>query len=60
MKVSLDEITVIAQWPAGAVVSYSEWQSLPGQETTLRHSTVIFSNTGSELLWLRLHETAAA
>ncbi len=60
LKISLDEITVIAEWPAGAVVSYSEWQSLPGQERTLRHSTVVFSKTDSNLLWLRLHETAAA
>lgn len=59
LKISLDEITVIAEWPGGAVVSYSEWQSLPGQENTLRHSTVIFSNAGSDLLWLRLHETSA-
>ncbi|WP_413498528.1 DUF4440 domain-containing protein [Buttiauxella gaviniae] len=59
LKISLDQITVIAEWPAGAVVSYSEWQSLPGQENTLRHSTVVFSKTGSDLLWLRLHETAA-
>lgn len=60
LKISLDEITVIAEWPAGAVVSYSEWQSLPEQEKTLRHSTVVFSKTDSNLLWLRLHETAVA
>ncbi|MCE0846519.1 DUF4440 domain-containing protein [Buttiauxella sp. A2-C1_F] len=59
LKISLEEITVIAEWPAGAVVSYSEWQSLPGQEKTLRYSTVAFSKTDSALLWLRLHETAA-
>jgi hypothetical protein len=60
LKISLVDITVIEQWPAGAVVSYSERQSLPGQQSTLRHSTVVFSMTGSEMFWLRLHETAAA
>ncbi|TNV13106.1 DUF4440 domain-containing protein [Buttiauxella sp. B2] len=60
LNISLGEITVIAEWPAGAVVSYSEWQSLPEQENSQRYSTVIFSKTGSDLLWLRLHETAAA
>lgn len=56
LKIELEEIKVVAEWPAGAVVSYSERHSLPGSEPTLRHSTVVFT---PGLSWLRLHETAA-
>ena len=59
LKISLDQITVIAEWPAGAVVSYGEWQSLAGHEKTLRNSTFAFSKTDSAVLWLRLHEIVA-
>lgn len=56
LNIELEEITVIEEWPNGAVVSYGERQSQPGEKGTLRYSTVIFS---AEMQWLRLHETAA-
>ncbi|MCT4708439.1 MAG: DUF4440 domain-containing protein [Ewingella sp.] len=56
LKIELEEIEIVAEWPTGAVVSYSEKQSLPGGTVSMRHSTVVLN---SDLLWLRLHETTA-
>ncbi|WP_145563641.1 DUF4440 domain-containing protein [Yersinia aldovae] len=58
LKIELSNIETVAKWPEGAVISYSEKQSLPGQLATLRHSTAVFSLTDSVLLWQRLHETS--
>jgi hypothetical protein len=60
LKIELSDIEIVAEWPAGAVVSYREKQTLPGQPSTLRHSTVVFSRQADRPLWLRLHETTAA
>ncbi|WP_435952297.1 DUF4440 domain-containing protein [Dryocola sp. BD626] len=60
LKIKVADIAVIAEWPDGALVSYSEIQTLPGEAGTLRHSTVAFSRTNGGVRWLRLHETAAA
>ncbi len=60
LKIELADISVIAEWPEGAVVSYSEKQTLPGQAATLRHSTVVFSKATTGMQWLRLHETTVA
>ncbi|MGB7800659.1 DUF4440 domain-containing protein [Buttiauxella sp.] len=55
LKIVVEEITIVEDWLTGAVVSYSERQSLPGQEATLRYSTVVFADGK----WKLLHETMA-
>lgn len=54
LKIVVEEIKIVEDWLTGALVSYSERQTLPGQEPTLRYSTVVFVDTK----WKLLHETA--
>lgn len=60
LKITIKDVALIAQWPTGAAISYTEQQSLPAQEPTLRYSTVIFSQMTNGLVWQHLHETATA
>lgn len=60
LAISIEEMTLVAEWPTGAVVSYREQQRLPGQAATLRHSTVVFEQTQTGLGWRHLHETPIA
>ncbi|MBF4652635.1 DUF4440 domain-containing protein [Serratia marcescens] len=60
LEIEIEEMKLVAEWPTGAVVSYREKQSLPGQNATLRYSTVVFERQSSALGWRHLHETAAA
>ncbi|HEO9035492.1 TPA: DUF4440 domain-containing protein [Serratia marcescens] len=60
LEIEIEEMKLVAEWPTGAVVSYREKQSLPGQNATLRYSTVMFERQPSALGWRHLHETAAA
>lgn len=60
LAISIEEMTLVAEWPTGAVVSYREQQRLPGQAATLRHSTVVFEQTETGLGWRHLHETPIA
>lgn len=60
LAISIEEMTLVAEWPTGAVVSYREQQRLPGQAATLRHSTVVFEQTETGLCWRHLHETPIA
>ncbi|EPE3626548.1 DUF4440 domain-containing protein [Serratia nevei] len=60
LEIEIEEMKLVAEWPTGAVVSYREKQSLPGQNATLRYSTVVFERQPSALGWRHLHETAAA
>jgi hypothetical protein len=57
LAISIEEMTLVAEWPTGAVVSYREKQRLPGQAATLRNSTVVFEQTQTGLGWRHLHET---
>ncbi|AHM72283.1 nuclear transport factor 2 family protein [Yersinia hibernica] len=59
LKIELSHIETVAQWSEGAVISYSEKQSLPGQPATVRHSTVVFRLSDRGLLWQHLHETSS-
>lgn len=60
LEIAIEEMTLVAEWPTGAVVSYRERQTLSGQATTLRNSTVVFEQTRTGLGWRHLHETAIA
>ncbi|CAI1142800.1 DUF4440 domain-containing protein [Serratia ficaria] len=60
LAIAIEEMVLVAEWPTGAVVSYRERQSLPGQAPTLRHSTVVFEQRPGGLGWRHLHETAIA
>jgi len=60
LTIAIEEMQLVAEWPTGAVVSYQERQTLPGQTATLRHSTAVFEQTQSGLGWRHLHETAVA
>lgn len=59
LEIVIEEMRLVAEWPTGAVVSYREKQSLPGQSATLRYSTVVFERLPNALGWRHLHETAA-
>ncbi len=59
LKIEIDQINVVSRGQEGAVVEYREHQSLPGQPTTLRRSTVVFTQgEGRCPLWRHLHETS--
>ncbi|MDW5502125.1 DUF4440 domain-containing protein [Pseudomonas lundensis] len=60
LEITIEEMTLVAEWPTGAVVSYREKQMLPGQGATLRNSTVVFEQTHAGLGWRHLHETTLA
>lgn len=60
LEIEIEEMKLVAEWPTGAVVSYREKQSLPGQSATLRYSAVVFERLPDALGWRHLHETAAA
>ncbi|TFZ50087.1 DUF4440 domain-containing protein [Serratia proteamaculans] len=60
LEITIEEMTLVAEWPTGAVVSYREKQMLPGQTATLRNSTVVFEQTQTGLGWRHLHETTLA
>ncbi|HAT3850159.1 DUF4440 domain-containing protein [Serratia marcescens] len=60
LEIEIEEMKLVAEWPTGAVVSYREKQSLPGQSATLRYSMVVFERQPNALGWRHLHETAAA
>ncbi|MDM1837992.1 DUF4440 domain-containing protein [Serratia marcescens] len=60
LEIEIEEMKLVAEWPTGAVVSYREKQSLPGQSAKLRYSTVVFERQPNALGWRHLHETVAA
>lgn len=60
LKITIEEMTLLAEWPTGAVVNYRERQTLPGQTASLRYSTAVFTYTDGQLCWRHLHETALA
>lgn len=57
LEIEIEEMVMVAEWPTGAVVNYRERQTLPGQQATLRYSTVVFTQTTVGPAWLHLHET---
>ncbi|TPG58334.1 DUF4440 domain-containing protein [Ewingella americana] len=61
LEIGIENMQLVAESATGAVVTYQERQQLPGQNATLRYSTVVFElgETG-QVVWRHLHETAAA
>ena len=61
LQMRLTDLVVIQESTAGASVSYREYQSLPGGDSTERLSTVVYDKTpDGALLWRHLHETWVA
>ena len=61
LQMRIADLLLLQQGPAGATVSYREFQSLPGGDNTERLSTVVYDkNRAGTLLWRHLHETWAA
>ncbi|MEI2264925.1 DUF4440 domain-containing protein [Erwinia sp. CGal63] len=59
LNIDIAAMQVIAESEKGATVVYQEKQQLPGQEATLRFSTVVFEvNQQGQVIWRHLHETA--
>lgn len=56
LRIEVDNLTLLDEWPHGAAVLYRETQTLNGS-TTVRWSTVIFRMEGGEVLWRHLQET---
>ncbi|EOC0863930.1 DUF4440 domain-containing protein [Cronobacter muytjensii] len=59
LAIEVDSLSLIAEWPAGAVVGYRETQKT-GQEITVRWSTVVFELHEEKPCWRHLHETRQA
>ena len=57
LQITLDRLTLLAEWPQGAVVLYREHHHQPGQTPIVRWSSVLFTLQGERLLWRHLHET---
>jgi len=60
LKIVVENIELVAEWSEGAALRYTEKQTLPGQATTSRWSTVILQRQGEKIIWRHLHETAQA
>jgi len=60
LSIEVSEMTIIAEWENGAVVSYKETQTQPEQPKTVRFSTAVFEKDSQrKVIWRHLHETAA-
>ena len=60
LSIEVSEMTIIAEWENGAVVSYKETQTQPEQPKTVRFSTAVFEkDRQGKVVWRHLHETAA-
>ncbi|MBB1201206.1 DUF4440 domain-containing protein [Enterobacteriaceae bacterium 89] len=59
LNIEIKDMQVIVENEKGATVTYKELQQLPGQEATLRFSTVVFElNHNGDVIWRHLHETS--
>lgn len=57
LRIAVDSIEIVAEWPDGAVVKYRELQILPEQSQTLRWSTAVFRLQEGQVYWRLLQET---
>jgi hypothetical protein len=59
LTLDIMDMQMVAESERGATVCYKEQQHVPGQNTTLRFSTVVFElNEQGKVRWRHLHETA--
>lgn len=59
LRIVIESMDLIAEWPEGAVVKYCERQLLPGQNQTIRWSTAVFRLQEGRVHWRLLQETQA-
>ena len=58
LHIDIENMQLVARSAGGATVTYQERQQLPGQNATLRFSTVVFeSEPDGTVRWRHLHET---
>jgi len=57
LKIVIDSMDIVAEWPDGAVVTYRELQTLPEQSQTMRWSTAVFHLQEGQVYWRLLQET---
>ncbi len=58
LHIDIENMQLVAESADGATVTYQERQQLPGQNATLRFSTVVFeSEQDGTVRWRHLHET---
>lgn len=59
LDIDIYDMQIVAESERNATVLYKELQQLPGQNATLRFSTVVFEvNDAGKVLWRHLHETS--
>lgn len=59
LHIDIENMQLVAESAGGATVTYQERQHLPGQNATLRFSTVVFeSDPEGAIHWRHLHETS--
>ena len=59
LHIDIENMQLITESADGATVTYQEQQQLPGQNATLRFSTVVFESApDGTLRWRHLHETS--
>jgi len=59
LTLDIMDMQMVAESEKGATVCYKEQQHVPGQNTTLRFSTVLFTlDPQGNVLWRHLQETA--
>ena len=59
LRIVIDSIDLVAEWPDGAVVKYRELQTLSEQGQTARWSTAVFRLHEGRICWRLLQETRA-
>ncbi len=58
LHIDIENMQLVAESAGGATVTYQERQQLPGQNATLRFSTVVFESEPDDTVrWRHLHET---
>ncbi|MEB3754228.1 DUF4440 domain-containing protein [Acinetobacter sp. MD2(2019)] len=58
LNIEIKDMAVIAEHQYGATVIYKELQQQPGQDQTLRFSTLVFEKAqDKKIIWRHLHET---
>ena len=57
LKIVIDSMDIVSEWPDGAVVKYRELQTLPEQSQSIRWSTAVFRLQEGQVYWRLLQET---
>ncbi|MNE10748.1 hypothetical protein D3C80_1034690 [compost metagenome] len=58
LTIDIVDLHIIAESEKGATVTYTERQTLPGQNVTQRFATAVFDiDPDGRVMWRHLHET---